>query len=192
MEFCWIETILFSIYNLCFQEAADDTPITYKMSYNWFWRIGANWSTTSKKSDRSVEYPVVRYTEYASSLEKFAEKYPYFTVETYGRAESQETFGAPCNGHFGTRRFETINFILSNGTYRDLSICSSHLNHSAFDVGVEIGLGVKYDAEKLYLRPQCNGWIYSVGMKWRYLNFGLGVTSITFHPRSDLNRVDLF
>lgn len=155
------------------------------MRYNWYKGFGANWSTTMKDRDLSMEYPVVKYTDHANNLEKFVEKYPHFTVETAGQAYSEETFGDIGHGQFGTKSFETINFILSNGDYRVLQIVWAHSNHFTYDVGVEIGLGVKSDAEKLYLRPQCNGWIYSVGARWRYLHFGLEVTSITFHPKSD-------
>lgn len=130
-----------------------------------------------------MHYPVVTYTEYAPTLEQFIERYPYVTIETTGRAYSEETFGDVGKDHFGTLTFETMHFM--NKEYHDLTIVSAYLNHFTFDVGVEIGVGFKNDGYKLFIRPFCNGWIYSVGATWRSLDFGLGVTSITFHPKSD-------
>lgn len=159
--------------------------ITYNMKYSWFWSISANWSTTSRNSDYSTEYPVIAdFTVYSPTIERFVEDYPYFTVETYGQAVSETTFGDVGAGRFGTLTFETINF--KSADYRDQHIVSSRQNHFTFDVGVDIGVGFKTDGNKLLLRPFTNGWIYSVGAKWRTLDFGLGVTSITFHPKGEV------
>lgn len=142
--------------------------------------IGANWSTTERYSDYSMQYPVVEYTNYTANIDQFIEKYPTVTIETDGRAVSKSTFGDVGRGHFGSLTFETINF--KNDKYFNKYIVSSHLNHFTFDVGVEIGVGFKFDGKILYLRPFINGWIYSVGAYWRYLEFSLSVTQVTFNP----------
>lgn len=129
-----------------------------------------------------MQYPVVKYSDYAPDIESFIKKYPYFTVQTYGEAKSESTFGDVGSGHFGALTFETINF--NSPDYRDIYFVNSWLNHFTFDVGVGIGIGVKLDGQYLYLRPFVNGWIYSVGAYWRCLDLGLGMTSITFHPKS--------
>lgn len=103
-------------------------------------------------------------------------------------AISEETFGDVGKGKFGTLRFDSRNFKkFNNKQYVNEFIVTSHLNAAGFDVGVEIGLGFGNEDNKLYLRPFTNGWIYSVGLTWRFLTFGLYVDSITFHPAEELN-----
>lgn len=155
--------------------------ITYKLNYYQFWTLSANWSSTERHSDYSMSYPVVKYTDYALSLDEFIEKYPTFTAETTGKAVSESTFGDVGKGHFGTLLFETILFKNSNYYYKH--IVTAHKNAFSYDVGVEIGLGCKNDGKILYLRPFINGWINSVGAYTRTLEFGLGVTKITFYPK---------
>lgn len=153
------------------------------MRYYEFQKIGANWSTTARFSDYSMSYPVVDYTKYAHSLDEFLDKYRYVKIETNGRAVSWSTFGDVGKGHFGTLTFETILF--NHTEYYNKVIVNAHLDNSAFNVGVEIGLGFKVKGNRLYLRPFINGWIYSGGMNWRYLDFGLEVTSITFYSEQN-------
>lgn len=167
-----------------FQELQVRERITYNLKYSWFWCISSNWSTTSKKSDWSTQYPVVTdFTNYAPTIERFIEEYPYVTIQTSGKAVSDSTFGDVGAGRFGELTFETIHF--NSADYHDLPIVTSHKSHFTFNVGVNIGVGFKTEGYKLFLRPYTNGWIYSVGARWRELEFGLGVTSITFHPKSE-------
>lgn len=151
------------------------------MKYNWFWKISANWSTTSRKSDWSMQYAVVRYTEYAPSLEEFIEEYPYTTIEQCNQARSAETFG---DMGTGCHTFEIETMLFNNADYHNKHIIEHHSNHFTYDVGVEIGVGVKNEGNILYVRPFTNGWIYSVGAKWRALDFGLSVSSVTFQPKT--------
>lgn len=163
--------------NILLQE---NQTITYKMRYNWYRSLGANWSSTTSDSDFSMSYPVIRdYTVYANSLDKFIEKYPYMIVETDGKAISMSTFGDVGKGKFGPLRFETINFNHSN--YMNKYIVADHDSGFGYHVGAEIGIGLKYDGNKLILRPFTNGWIQSDGYAWRYLEFGLSVSSVTFY-----------
>lgn len=157
------------------------------MQYSHFCRICANWSKTERCQDYSIPYPVVTYTDYADSIDKFIEKYPTFTVETTGRAISGSTFGEPCKNNFGTLTFETINFVYPN--FYTVYLCQDHDYNGNYDVGVEIGLGCKNAENKLYLRPFINGWMYSAGAYSRCLDFGLSVTSITFNPKSQISVV---
>lgn len=143
--------------------------------------IAANWSTTAKFSDYSTTYPIVEYTDFAPNIEKFIEKYPTFTVETSGEASSGSTFGDVGRGQFGTLQFETLHF--NSKDFNRRHIVFAHKNHFTFDVGAEIGIGLKKDDKKLYLQPFINGWIYSVGAYWRDLHLALAVTKITFHPK---------
>lgn len=149
------------------------------MKYSKHERIGANWSTTSKYSDYSIPYPVVNYRDYARTIDEFIEKYPYVTIETSGEANSTLTFGDVGTGHFGTLIHETRNF--KNAEFYTEYVVKSHDSAFSYDVGVEIGLQFKIKEETLFLRAFINGWMYSVGYQWRYLDFGLDVTSITFH-----------
>lgn len=156
-------------------------PINYELRYYAGRKIGANWSTTERYSDWSTFYPVVEYTNYTANIDQFIAKYPTVTIETEGGAVSESTFGDVGQGKFGSLTFETIHF--NNDDYFDNKIVASYLNHFTFDVGVEIGVGFKKTGNTLYVRPFVNGWIYSVGAYWRYLNFYLKVTSITFNPK---------
>lgn len=151
------------------------------MHYNAGRIIAANWSTTAKFVDYSTTYPIVEYTDYAPNIEKFIEKYPTFTVETSGEASSGSTFGDVGRGHFGSVQFETIHF--NSKDFNRRHIVNAHKNHFTFDVGAEIGIGIKKDDKKLYLQPFINGWIYSVGAYWRDLHLAFSMTKITFHPK---------
>lgn len=54
-------------------------------------------------------------------------------------------------GHFGTVQFETIHF--NSTDFNRRHIVYAHKNHFTFDVGAEIGIGLKKDNKKLYLQP---------------------------------------
>lgn len=160
------------------------------MRYNWSVRIGANWSTTERASDKSMSYPVVDYTKYASSIEEFIGRFPYVTIETDGEAISESTFGDMGRGQFGSLTFETILF--NNRPYMNKYMVYAHLSSDGFNVGAEIGIGFRNEGNKLYLRPFTNGWMHSVGYEWRYLTFGLSVSSITFHPNEGSDIFPIF
>lgn len=167
--------------DFCYFIYSQDPP-TYTMKYSWFHKIGANWSTTTRASDFSMHYAVVRYTEYAPSIEEFIEKYPYTTIEQCNRAISYETFG---DVGTGCHTFEMETLLFTNANYYNKFIIENHGNDGPFDVGVYIGVGVKKDGNTLYVRPFTNGWMYSGGATWRYLDFGLSVSSVTFQPKSN-------
>lgn len=77
----------FQIFLHCFQISAD-LPIIIKLRYNNFWKICANWSTTSRKSDYSTEYELLKYTDYVDRFKDFIKKYPTVTIEATCKAES--------------------------------------------------------------------------------------------------------
>lgn len=158
------------------------------MKYWQFWNLGANWSTTARHSDYSTEYPVVDYTTYAANFEQFRDKYPFVIIETTGQARADCCFGNPGAGHFGPLEYETIYF--NHSGWNNKYAVYAHKNDAGFDVGAEIGFGFRKVGNLLYLRPFINGWINSVGYPWRTLQFGLGATSITFHPsKSELSAI---
>lgn len=49
----------------------------------------------------------------------------------------------------------------------------------------DISPNYKNEQNSLHLRSCCNGWIYSVGASIRKLDFGLTITSVTFHPQTN-------
>lgn len=157
------------------------------MKYRWFQKICANWSSTEKSSYWSTQYPVVRYTEYAPSIEEFIAKYPHTTIEQCSEARSPETFGDIGTGCHPFE-FETRHF--NNDKYYNKQIVGTTSNHFTFDVGVEVGVGLKKDGLMLYIRPYTNGWIYSVGSSSRCLQFGLSVTKVTFQSQSYEDQVE--
>lgn len=182
--FYFLQFFIFQDYSISFQINFQETvnsPITYVLKHVAYMGFGSNWSSMNKDSDSSKEYAIVKYTEYASSLEEFVEKYPYFIVVTNGEASCDQAFDVGYN-KFGTLSFETKHFIQSNGKYRILPIVWKHINHTNYEVDIEIGLGIKYTDEKLFLRPMVFGSIYSVGDQWRFLNIGIEVSSVTFYP----------
>lgn len=159
-------------------------PITYNLRYTKHCRICSSWSWPERFSDYSKSYPVVPdFTKYASTIDEFILEYPLVTIETSGEAVSGSTFGRICTASFGTVTFETIDF--NNRNYYNENMCANHDYNGNYDVGVEIGIGFKIDGNKLYIRPFMNGWMVSVGWYERCLDFGLDVTSITFHPKSE-------
>lgn len=155
------------------------------MNFNWFWKFGAKESSTSRRSDYSHSYEVVDCTKYGLKVEEFIERYPYVTVETDGEVKPETIFGDEMEEKFGTLKFASQNF--NHEKYHNEYIVAAHKNDSTLDVGAEIGLGFGNEDNKLYLRPFLNGWIYSVGHHAKYLEFGLRVDSITFHPKEELS-----
>lgn len=150
------------------------------MQYHTNRTIGANWSKTAKFSHDSKMY-VIQYTGFAPNIDKFIEMYPTFTIETSGEAKSKETFGDVGHGHFGNRQFQTSLFNCTD--FSQQLLVSSYKNNLMFDAGVQIGVELKRDNKKLYLIPFVNGWIYSVGARWRELSLSFNLTKITFHPK---------
>lgn len=150
------------------------------MRYHAERNIGANWSKTAKFVDDSTTYEVVKFTEYAPNFEKFNEIYPFFTIQTSGEAKSQATFGDVGQEHFGSRQFQTSLF--NSIEFRQKLLVSQYKNNLMFDVGAQIGVELKKDNKKLYLKPFVYGWIYSVGARWRNLNLSFNLTKITFQP----------
>lgn len=153
------------------------------MQYHAKRSIGSNWSKTVKFIDNSTVYEVAEYTEYAPNIDKFIEIYPTFTLETSGEANSPQTFGDVGYEHFGKREFQTSLF--NSTDFQQKLLVSSYKNDLMFDVGVQIGIELKKDDTKLYLKPFVNGWIYSVGARWRDLNFSFDLTRITFQPKQN-------
>lgn len=160
-----------------------DTPITYDdINYKQFWKICANWSTTSKKSDWSSSYPVVTYTKYASTIDEFISKYPYVSIETSFQATS-DCFDSDQQVplHSETLAFETRYFLKTQ--YTDRHVVFIHHNGFSYDVGAETGFGFRSENNILYVRPYINGWVYKAGAFWSCLQFGLSASSITFSPK---------
>lgn len=153
------------------------------MAYHAKRNIGANWSKTARFIDNSTIYEVVDYTEYAPNIDKFIEIYPTFTIETNGEAKSVSTLGDVGSEQFGNRQFPTNLF--NNTDFTQKLLVSSYKNDLMFDVEVQIGIDLKKDDKKLYLRPFVNGWIYSVGARWRNINLSFDLTKITFQPKSN-------
>lgn len=149
------------------------------MKYREFWKLGSNWSTTSRYTDYSTEYPVVDYSKYAANFEQFRDKYPFFTINTTGQAIAECCFGDQGKGNFGPLEYETIYF--NHSEWNNKYVVNAHQSGFGF-VGAEIGFGFRKVGNCLYLRPFINSWIYSGGSLWRELRIGLGVTSITFSP----------
>lgn len=160
---------------------SDELPIKYKMHYHVRRSIGANWAKNAKFIDKSTIYQVAEYAEYASNFDQFSDIYPTFTIETSGEVKSESTFGDVGRGHFGNRQFQTNLF--NSSDFNQKLLVSSYKNDLMFDVGAQIGIDLKKDARKLYLRPFAIGWIYSVGARWRTLNLSFNLTGITFHPK---------
>lgn len=129
---------------------------------------------------------MINYRNIAPSIDEFIEKYPDVTLETFGEANSPSTCGDTGSGHFGTVQFGTIHF--KHKEYYTLYLVKSNCNAFWYDEGVEIGIQFKYEGETLFVRGFVNGWIYSGGAVWRSLDLGLTLTSITFVPKSSMNK----
>lgn len=151
------------------------------MKYHAKRNIGANWSKTAKFVDDSTIYEVVDYTEYAPNIDKFIEMYPTFMIETSGQAKSVSTLGDVGSESFGNLQFPTSLFNSTDFTQKLL--VSSYKNDLMFDVEVQIGIYLKRDDKKLYVKPFVSAWIYSVGARWRNLNLSFDLTKITFQPK---------
>lgn len=152
------------------------------MNYNEFWRIKANNGNRMKHFDYSKSYTIVNVTGYANNFYEFIEKYPIFVIDSVGQAKSTSTFGDAGDGCFGPLIFETMNFDY-NGYYNEYAVHKIQ-SQSTHTVGVKIGFGFKRERDLLYFRPFIHGWIYNEDVKLISLSFGLGVTSITFLPKS--------
>lgn len=153
------------------------------MQYHVKRTIGAHWSKNVKFIDDSTIYEVVEYTDYAPNMDKFIELYPTFTLETSGEAKSVSTIGDVGSDQFGKLQFPTNLF--NSTDFKQKLLVSSYKNDLMFDVGAQIGVDLKKDDKKLYLRPFVNGWIYSVGARWRDLNLKFDLTKITFEPKQN-------
>lgn len=158
-------------------------PITYYVGYSNFVSFGVAWSGKKVYKDYSSHYPVVTYSNYASNIDEFIEKYPTCTIETSGYAYSNETFGDVGAGKFGSRKFLTSNFKNRNNIEKFL--VSADGDTFWWTGAIHIGFGFKYEENKFYLTPFIDGWLYSGGAIWRYLHYGLAVTTITFNPKPE-------
>lgn len=152
------------------------------MAYNNFWKLCANWSTTSRKSDYSTSYPVVTYTKYASTIDEFIAKYPFVSIEATFQATSDcLNSDEQVPYHSQTLTFETRDFLKTQ--YMNRYAVNTHNNGYGFDVGAEVGFGFRNENNVLYVRPFINGWVYKCCAPWSCLKFGLGASSITFNPK---------
>ncbi|KAJ6648975.1 hypothetical protein Bhyg_04207 [Pseudolycoriella hygida] len=153
-------------------------PIRYYVNYGEFWEVGASWSGTGVKKDYSHAYPVMTYN---GSLDEFIEAYPSVTIESYGYAVSNGTIGNVGQKAFGGNIFPTELFKSKEYVEK----CIVNVDQTAFwwHTSVQIGYQFKSEGNTFYLRPFIDGWIYSAGPIWRVLQFGLGVTTITFNPK---------
>lgn len=158
----------------------NNSPITYDMQYHAKRTIGANWSQTAKFVDNSTMY-VIKYSEYAPSIDKFIEMYPTFTIDAIGLANSKETIDEVGYGDFGNRPFQTTLFKGTDFIRRLL--VSSYKKDIMFEAEAQMGIELKSDDHKLYLIPFVNGRIYSVGARWRKLNLNFNFNRITFVPK---------
>lgn len=169
----------------CFQISID-SPIVIKLGYSLWWKICANWSTTSAKSDYSVEYELVKYTDYVDRIKDFIKKYPTVTIDATCKAESDLWDDPDCSKY--SWEFETINFSRAPNQYTNQDLVNNWKNGFGWDVGVAIGFGFKVKDDMLYLRPYVNGWVYKAGAWWSCLNFGLSAYKITFNPEDSLKK----
>lgn len=152
------------------------------MRYDFWRKICANWSTTSKTSDYSTEYELVKYTDYVDRFKDFVKKYPTVTIEATCKADSDLWDDPDCSKY--SREFETHNFDNANNQYYNRELLTQRKNGFGWDVGAEIGFGFKIKDGSLYLRPFVNGWVYKAGAWWSCLDIGLGAYKIIFNPDS--------
>lgn len=109
-------------------------------------------------------------------------------IDSVGEAKSRSTFGDEGEGSFGPLTFETMNFDY-NGYSNEYAVHKIQ-TQSTYTIGVKIGFGVKRERDLLYFRPFIHGWIYNEDTNSIILNFGLGVTSITFLPKNNSINTD--
>ena len=134
-----------------------------------------------------MPYPLVDYTEYASTLDEFIEKYPKVVIETSSKVYSPDTFGQEGTRSLGTVEFETVHF--SNREFSRKNILHLYRSACIWSVNAEMGVGFKTVDSKLYVECFIDGWIYSGGHRFRQLEFGFRVTKITFLPQNNAKNI---
>lgn len=124
-----------------------------------------------------MQYPVVKYTDYAQNFFEFQQKYPVVRIQQCNQAISPETFGNKSTG-CGNYDFETINF--NNDRFYFQPIIYSKDSDSGYKVAVNIGVQFRKDANTLHLQLCSEGFIIGDGAYLRNLDFGLSASSIEF------------
>lgn len=161
------------------------------MRYEFTQRRCASWSSYKRFEDYSKSYPVVaNYQKYAKTIEEFLEKYPTATIEANGFGYSWSTFGNACHKYDSDGKakitYDTLNFIMNKGAYYVEYVCYARDYQGIYNVGIETGVGFRIEDKTLYLRPSVDAWIYSSGAYNRCIDAKLGVTKITFNPKSEI------
>ncbi|XP_031629199.1 uncharacterized protein LOC116344682 [Contarinia nasturtii] len=161
MAFNWNRLFCFVIHLSLVMSlnVSDDAPITYAVLYSNFKHFSQGWGEVEYR-DYSKSYAVVDYSHYANNFDEFREKYPFLTIETTGKAESESTFGNPGRGKFGTLTFDTRKFD-SSEYHNEILVVAHDSKLSSYGVRVEIGIGFKKNDNELYLRPFIHGYFYS-------------------------------
>lgn len=161
-------------------ELFNDEPISYDINFKAWGEVVSTLSRRESASDWDANYNVLDYTKYADTFDGFADKYPCFTLVTDGKAESDETFGNPGAGKFGTKTFPTKYF----GEKRaNKSFVQETMDHKFFTVWANIGVGFQRKDVNLYVFPFYNVGMNSFGAYNRYIYYGLTVDKITFYPK---------
>ncbi|KAK0179397.1 hypothetical protein PV327_005154 [Microctonus hyperodae] len=158
-------------------------PIVRTIDFHHNINLGAWWSGTTTEDCPCPEIFVLDYKEYADTFEKFRKNYPKFTLDTYGEARSDSTFGDAGKKKFGKRSYQTDYFTADdNGYYAEIVKANARENF-AYSVSVDIEIGFLKKGTNLYLLPYLVGEITSHGVYVRNLAIGLNIDTITFHPK---------
>lgn len=158
-----------------------DEPISYDgIDYKVWGEVASTSSNVHKETDYDTSYTVLDYTKYADTFDRFADKYPCFTIVTDGRAESDETFGNVGRRKFGIKMFPTNYFRESRN---NIYVVNDSMDKPFFTVWARIGVGFQKKEANLYVFPFYNVGMNSFGAYYRYLYYGLTVGKITFYPK---------
>lgn len=165
-------------------------PIIYNLRYEFAQSRCGSWSSYKHFEDYSKSYPVVpNYEKYAKTIEEFIEKYPSVTIEAYGYGYSWSTFGNACRKYDSNGKanitYNTLNFTFKKSDYYVEFICHGRDYQGIYNAGIETGVGFKVVDKTLHLRPSVDAWIYSAGAYNRCIDAKLGITRITFNPKSE-------
>lgn len=155
--------------------SSSQEPIVYKLSYSR--HCHASIWTQQSCLDYSITYPLLNFTDYASSLDDFIKEYPLVVIETSGEAVTPD--GRQCADSFGKVTFSTKHF--DNVEYDDQYICDYEPGLVLYGYFIQIGVGFTNDGRTLFMRPFINGQITTLTEK--SLDYGLNVTCVTFHPK---------
>ncbi|KAK0089620.1 hypothetical protein PV325_006330 [Microctonus aethiopoides] len=143
-------------------------------------------ATTSQEVKVNEPFPpqyVINFTEYASSFEEFAEKFPTFTLVVNGTAYSDSTFGDAAQNKFGSLTFSTYCFdVNSRGYYANIVDVTAEKSSTYYAI-VNIKIGFKKRVNNLYVLPYVRATLRSQGIYMRSLSTSLYIETIIFNPK---------